>query len=81
MTFNSEIISPNIANKQLSIDILKSMRMLLAGLIAVSLLAIGFFNISQTNSNSTNSRFERSCECDRGCLCGTDCNCSNHKLK
>lgn len=81
MTYNSGIISPNTTSKQLSYVLLKNTRMLLAGFIGISLLAIGFLNIPQsmkTNSNTTSSRFERYCGCDTGCLCGTNCVCSKH---
>lgn len=84
MTFNSGIISPNATSKQSSYVLSKNTRVLLAGFIGVSLLAIGFINIPQsikTNSNSLSSRLERSCGCDTSCLCGNNCVCSKQNLK
>lgn len=84
MTFNSGIISPNDNIKQSSYVLSKNTRMLLAGFIGVSLLAVGFLNMPQsikTNSNSISARLERSCGCDTDCLCGTNCVCNRHNLK
>lgn len=80
MTLNNEIIlSPNTAKKQSSYRV-KNMSILFAGFIGVSLLAVGFFNLSQpirTHYDCKSSQFtqEMHCRCGNNCSCGTSCGC------
>ncbi len=81
MTLNNEIIFiSNTATRQLPYSALQNKRLLLAGLIGATLLAIGFVNFTQiikTQHDCKISQFPQKmqCRCGNNCSCGACCGC------
>ena len=81
MTLNSEIIFiSNAATRPLLYRALQNKRILFSGLVGASLLAIGFFDLTQiikTHHDYKISQFTQKmqCRCGNNCSCGGGCGC------